>query len=275
MLPVEIPEVRPLPPVVPQAPAAGPAFGPLVLVIDDEATARDLLVRALTREGYRVETASGGEEGLRRAGEEPRPAAITLDVLMPGMDGWQVLSALKADPDLAGIPVIVLTMLDDTNLGFTLGAAAFMTKPVDRERLLGLLRTNTRQGGPILVVDDDPAAREVVRRQLERDGWEVTEAANGEEALAAVERQRPALIVLDMLMPVLDGFGVVAELRASESWRDIPVVVLTAKDLTAIDREALEGGVRRILQKGSLSRDALLGEVRTLLNAATATGGAR
>jgi signal transduction histidine kinase/CheY-like chemotaxis protein len=276
-LPVEIPD-QPVPaPAVPrpQSPVLSLSTGPLVLVIDDEATARDLLSRTLTREGYRVETASGGAEGLRRARQQPRPAAITLDVLMPGMDGWQVLAALKADAELASIPVIVLTMLDDTNLGFTLGAAAFMTKPVERERLLGLLRANTRNGAPILVVDDDPAAREVVRRQLERDGWQVEEAANGEEALAAVGKQRPALIVLDMVMPVLDGFGVVAELRAHESWRDIPVVVLTAKELSEIDREALNGGVRRVLQKGSLSRDALLGEVRTLIGAATAKGGTR
>jgi CheY-like chemotaxis protein len=193
---------------------------------------------------------------------------------MPGIDGWQLLATLKADPGLAGIPVVILTMLDDTNLGFTLGATAFMTKPVDRERLSALLRETTRAGSSILVVDDDPAAREIVRRQLEGDGWRVEEASNGREALAHVEARRPALIVLDLSMPEVDGFSVVAELRARAEWRDIPVVVLTAKEMTAADREALNGGVKRVLQKGAVSREMLLSDVRELLASATAgTGG--
>ncbi len=271
-LPVDVPEAPAAEAVDGQPSALTPGTGPLVLVIDDEPTARDLLTRTLSREGYRVETAANGKAGLERAAREPRPAAITLDVLMPGMDGWQVLSALKADPALASIPVIVLTMLDDTNIGFTLGAAAFMTKPVDRDRLTALLREQTRSSAaaPVLVVDDDPAAREMVRRQLERAGWAVAEAANGREALDYLADQRPALILLDLVMPELDGFGVVSELRANEAWRDIPVVVLTAKDMTDADREALNGGVKAILQKGSLSRDALLAEVRGLVAAATA-----
>jgi CheY-like chemotaxis protein len=268
MLPREARESQPTPP----QPARGD--GPLVLVIDDEASARDLLSRMLEKEGYRVEAAANGQEGLARAGREPIPAAITLDVLMPGMDGWQVLSALKANPATAAIPVAMLSMLDNTGLGFSLGASAFLTKPVERERLAGVLREHIHvTRGSVLVVDDDDASRALVRRQLTGGGWDFREAANGEEALASVTQQKPDLIILDLVMPVLDGFGVLAALHADEAWRSIPVIVLTGRDLDDGDREALNGGVRRVLQKGSVSRDILLAEVRELLAKATATGG--
>jgi CheY-like chemotaxis protein len=242
---------------------------PAILVIDDDSAARDLLRRTLEREGYRVVHASSGEEGLRLA-RATAPAAITLDVIMPGMDGWQVLAALKNDPATAAIPVIVLTMLDNTNIGFTLGATGFMTKPVDRERLGALLRQQVGpDGAHVLVVDDDAGAREMVRRQLQGAGWRVEEAEDGRAALAAIIARRPALILLDLMMPGLDGFGVVAELQAHEEWREIPVVVITGKDMTSAEREALNGGVQRVIQKGSLSRDALLAEVRGLVARAT------
>jgi CheY-like chemotaxis protein len=241
-----------------------------VLVIDDDPAARDLLRRTLEREGYGVALASGGEEGLRLARAQPPPAAITLDVIMPGMDGCVVLTALRADPATADIPVIVLTMLDNTSLGFTLGAAGFMTKPMDRDRLVALLREHTGiSAAPVLVVDDDPAARETARRQLQGAGWKVEEAENGRVALEKIAQRRPALILLDLVMPVLDGFAVVAELQANEDWREIPVVVVTGKDMTPAERDSLNGGVQRILQKGSVGRDALLAEVRGLVARAT------
>jgi GAF domain-containing protein/DNA-binding response OmpR family regulator len=270
-LPAEVEETPAVAPLSPQSSVPSPSSGPLVLVIDDDANARDLLERTLAKDGFRVVTAASGEEGLLRAREVPHPDAITLDVLMPGMDGWQVLSALKADPALAAIPVIVLTMLDDTRLGFTLGAAGFMTKPIDRERLTALLRNQIRNGNRlVLVVDDDAETRAMLRRSLERDGWSVAEAAEGNEALGIIAGSRPALIMLDLMMPGLDGFGVVAELRQHADWREIPVVVLTAKDMTEADREALNGSVQRVLQKGSVSREALLAEVRSLVAEATA-----
>jgi ammonium transporter, Amt family len=241
-----------------------------ILVIDDDPAARDLLRRTLERDGYGVVLAASGEEGLRLARSQPAPAAITLDVIMPGMDGWQVLSALKNDTTTATIPVIVLTMLDDTKLGFTLGASAFMTKPVDRERLTAVLRSEIGpSGAPVLIVDDDPAAREVTRRQLEAAGWSVEEAEDGRMALERIAARRPALIILDLMMPVLDGFAVVSELQSSAEWRDIPVVVVTGKDMTRAERDVLNGGVRRIIQKGSLDREALLAEVRGLVARAT------
>jgi signal transduction histidine kinase/DNA-binding response OmpR family regulator len=239
-----------------------------VLVIDDDAAVRDLMQRHLAREGLRVVTAAGGEEGLRLA-RELVPAAITLDVMMPGMDGWAVLSALKADPDLADIPVIMLTMVDDRNLGYALGAAEYLTKPIDRERLLAVLG-RYRRDLPILVVDDDPELRELVRRLLEREGYTVVEAENGRAALARVEEEAAGLIVLDLMMPEMDGFEFLTELRGHDAWRAIPVIVVTAKDLTPEDHRRLNGYVERILQKGMYSREVLLREVRDLVAASVA-----
>jgi hypothetical protein len=239
-----------------------------ILVIDDDAAIRDLMQRFLAKEGFRVVTAAGGEEGLRLA-RELAPAAITLDVMMPGLDGWAVLSALKADADLADIPVIMLTIVDDRNLGYALGAAEYLTKPIDRERLLAVLR-RYRHDLPVLVVDDDAELRELVRRLLEREGYTVVEAENGRAALARVEEAAPGLIVLDLMMPEMDGFEFLTELRGHESRRAIPVIVVTAKDLTAEDHRRLNGSVERILQKGAYSREALLGEVRDLVAASAA-----
>jgi CheY-like chemotaxis protein len=236
-----------------------------VLVIDDDASVRDIVQRFLAREGFRVVTAGGGEEGLRLA-RQLGPDAITLDVMMPGLDGWAVLAALKADPATADIPVIMVTMMDDRNLGYALGAADYLTKPIDRERLLAALARH-RPGLPILVVDDDPALRELLRRTLEREGYTVVEAADGRAALARIEERLPGLILLDLMMPHMDGFEVLAELRARPAWRAIPVVVVTAKDLTPEERQRLNGQVERVLAKGALGPQALLAEVRELVAA--------
>ncbi|MHB8578139.1 MAG: response regulator, partial [Dehalococcoidia bacterium] len=237
-----------------------------VLVIDDDPVVRDLLQRALNQAGYTVETAASGADGLRRA-KELRPAAITLDVLMPGMDGWQVLTALKADPELAHIPVIMLTMLDDRELGYALGATAFLSKPVDREKLLALLKQyRGDQAAPeVLIVDDDATTRELLRRSLAGSHWQVIEAENGRIALERIAASAPARILLDLTMPELDGFEVVARLREHPDWRRIPVVVVTAKDLSPAERERLNGSVARVLQKGAYRREELLAEVRALL----------
>jgi CheY-like chemotaxis protein len=239
-----------------------------VLVIDDEAVVRDLMQRALGREGFRVVTAAGGEEGLRLA-RELRPEAITLDVLMPGLDGWAVLSSLKADPALADIPVIMLTIMDDKNLGYALGAADYLTKPIDRERLTSVLK-RYRRDLPILVVDDDPALRELVRRLLEREGYAVQEAENGRAALARLREAPPGLIVLDLMMPEMDGFEFVSAVRSDEDWRTIPIIVVTAKELSPDDRSRLNGYVEAVLQKGAYSRDTLLAEVRAMVAACVA-----
>ncbi len=163
-----------------------------VLVIDDEPAVRDLMQRFLTKEGFRVVTAAGGEEGLRRA-RELRPDAITLDVMMPGMDGWAVLAALKADPAVADIPVIMLTIVDDRNLGYALGAADYLTKPIDRERLVTVLPRSTGATCPVLVVDDDADVRAAPAAHARTEGYAVVEAENGRAALGAAARAgRPA-----------------------------------------------------------------------------------
>jgi CheY-like chemotaxis protein len=237
-----------------------------VLAIDDDPIVRDMLQRFLRREGFQVVTAAGGEAGLQLA-RELRPDAITLDVLMPGMDGWAVLTALKADPDLAEIPVIMLTIVDDKNLGYALGASDYLTKPVDRERLTSVLQRFRAAPSPrlVLVVEDDSATREMLRRVLHTEGWVVAEAENGRAALDRIAERRPALILLDLMMPEMDGFSFMDELRRHEDWGTIPVVVVTAKDLTAEDRLRLNGYVHKILQKGTYRREELLAEVRDLV----------
>jgi PAS domain S-box-containing protein len=259
-------------------PAAEPVRAPVsqpqaegasnVLVIDDDATVRDLLQRVLGKEGFRVVSASGGEEGLRLA-RELRPDAITLDVMMPGMDGWAVLSALKADPDVSDIPVIMLTIVDDKNLGYAMGAADYLTKPIDRDRLVSLLEKYQRDHSPcsVLIVEDDPSSRPTLRQMLKKEGFELTEADNGHVALEHVARSRPSVILLDLMMPHLDGFEFVADLRSRKEWRTIPVVVVTAKDITEEDRLRLNGYVTEVIQKGTYSREALLTEVRDLVKA--------
>ena len=239
-----------------------------MLVIDDEAAVRDLMQRFLTREGFHVVVAAGGEEGLRRA-RELRPDAITLDVMMPGMDGWAVLSALKGDPSVADIPVIMLTIVDDRNLGYALGASEYLTKPIDRERLVAVL-TKYRRDLPVLVVDDDAGVRQLLRRMLEPAGYTVVEAANGREALERLREAAPGVILLDLMMPEMDGFEFVAEVRRHEALRAIPIVVITARDLSREDHERLNGYVHAILQKGAYSRDQLLTEVRELVAASVA-----
>ena len=265
-LPATVAERRAEPAAPPEPAAeARPVGAGTVLVIDDEPAVRDLMQRFLGKEGFRVITAAGGEEGLRLA-RAHRPDAITLDVLMPGLDGWAVLSMLKADPDLADIPVIMLTMVDDRNLGYSLGAADYLTKPLDRERLMAVL-SRYRRELPILLVDDDAGLRELVRRQLEREGYTVVEAENGSAALDRIREAVPGLILLDLMMPEMDGFELVQKLHAHEPWRAIPVIVVTARDLTEEDHRRLSGYVEKILQKGAYDRDALLREVRELVAA--------
>ena len=238
-----------------------------VLVIDDDAGARDLIGRALGAEGLRVLTAAGGSEGLRLAAEH-RPDVITLDVLMPGTDGWAVLHALKDDPATAEIPVVIVSMLDDDHLGGALGAADYLTKPLDRERLLQTIRRHVPEDGAdlILVVEDDDQTRELLRRGLEREGYRVAEAADGRVALDLLDRLCPALVVLDLLLPGADGFAL-AE-RIQRDCPATPVVVLTAKDVSAEERRRLGAPETRIFQKGTAPQLTVLAEVHRLLDGA-------
>lgn len=236
---------------------------PSVLVIDDDPAARELMQRFLAQQqGLHMAGAASGEEGLRLA-KELRPAVILLDVLMPGMDGWMVLTALKADPELASIPVIMATILDEENMGFALGATDFLTKPIDRAYLAQVLQKYrcAHPPCPVLVVEDQADLRALLRRMLEQEGWVVAEAENGRVALDRVAENRPELIVLDLMMPEMDGFTFIEALRRHEAWRSIPIVIVTAKDLTAEDHRRLNGYVQQVLHKGAYSREALLAEI--------------
>jgi len=236
-----------------------------VLVIDDDPTVHELLRHSIGKQGFRVEGAISGEEGLRMA-RRLRPDAITLDVMMPGMDGWTVLSRLKSDPDLAQIPVVMLTIVDEKNRGYSLGAADYLTKPIERDRLSAvLLRFRKSTANQALVVEDDPASRDVLCRLLESDGWKVDQAANGVEGLEQLERHAPGVILLDLMMPEMNGFEFLRQLRQRSDWKLIPVIVVTAKDLTAEERASLNGHVSRIIQKGAYGRDDLLEEVSRLV----------
>ncbi len=242
------------------------AAGQLVLAIDDDPVVHELLSRFLGKEGLRVVSALNGPEGLRLA-KELRPSVITLDVIMPTMDGWAVLAALKADPELAAIPVVMMTMLDNKNMGYALGVSDYMTKPIDRGELVRIVRRFRCPNPPcrVLVVEDDPPTREMIVRMLEKGGWLVDEAENGLIGLQRIAEHRPVLILLDLMMPVMDGFEFVRELRRASNEPPPPIVVITAKELTEDDRLRLNGFVEKIIQKGAYDRDDLMREVHNLV----------
>src|SRR5216684_6905645 len=238
-----------------------------VLVIDDDPTARELISDHLKAGGFSVATAAGGFEGLKLA-KELRPTAITLDVMMPDLDGWSVLAALRQDSELAEIPVIMVTILDEHRRGVALGAAGYLTKPIDRERLHRLVGRYRSPARPtrILLVEDDQIQRDRVRGWLEGQQWIVQEAENGRQALARLQEAKPDLILLDLMMPEMDGFQVVAALQKEAGWRDIPVIVITARDLDANDRERLNSGVKSVLVKDTFRPAELVEGIRRLVH---------
>lgn len=241
-------------------PAESDAFR--VLVVDDDPSVRDLVARHLNRDGYRVETAADGQLALAKA-KSFNPDVITLDLMMPHLDGWAVLDRLKHDPELENIPVIILSITDDRKLGFSLGASEFLTKPVDHKELRECVAKHLcgPQPGNLLVVEDDAATRKFIRRALEGDGWVTFEADNGRHGMDIIAEARPQVIILDLLMPEMDGFDFLAELKQNRKWQKVPVIVLTAKTLTAADHARLEGNVEGILQKGEQSTRELLDQL--------------
>ncbi len=277
-LPVDVRDPATEPKATPEteirtAPSSTERKADAILVIDDEAAARDLVQRTLGRAGYHVQTAATGAEGLALAAQI-KPAAITLDVMMPGMDGWAVLSRLKADPATADIPVIMMSVVDDRNLGFTLGAADYLIKPIDWNRLMQVLEKHCRNlsNPEVLIVEDDPSTRDVLRRAAEKQGWQVAEAANGRIGLECVAARVPGVILLDLMMTEMDGFTFMEALRRRPECRRVPVIVVTAKDLTPEDRSRLNGQVIEILQKGGFSTSELTEEIRKAIAAATDIG---
>jgi signal transduction histidine kinase/CheY-like chemotaxis protein len=239
---------------------------PLVLVIDDDHNVHELLLRVLRKANYNVVTAFDGIEGLRLA-KELRPAVITLDALMPKMSGWDVLTTLKSTPSLADIPVIMISIADEVERGFALGIAEYMTKPIDRGRLLSILQSfrDQQEVTSVMVVEDDDSTRELIVRLLTRNGWKTTEAINGQEALDLLETERPDLIVSDLMMPVMDGFAFIEALGEDAELSEIPVVVLTAMELAPEDMTRLQQRIESVLQKGAYPLRELETRLLTLL----------
>ena len=272
-LPAHLPDVLPVHEPVKTASESTLDERSIVLVIDDDPAVRDVLKNYISKLGYRVATATGGDEGLRLA-RKLKPSAITLDVMMPGMDGWMVLSALKTDPLLADIPVIMASIIEDKALGYSLGAADYLIKPISPEQLrvvLGRYRNDDDARYLVMVVEDDHITRGMMEVMLNRSGWEVCSAENGARGLEVLAQREtagdplPNLILLDLMMPEMDGFTFVNHLHQHPRWSQIPVVVLTAKDITLEDRARLRSGVQTIFQKGAYKRDDLLAEIREQL----------
>jgi signal transduction histidine kinase/CheY-like chemotaxis protein len=241
--------------------------GPAMLVIEDDERAAELLRIYLEDGGFSVTLAPDGDAGINAA-RRLRPAAIILDLLLPDLSGWDVLTQLKGDPGLADIPVVIVSMIDERGKGYALGAADYLVKPVVRDDLLDALRplTGTRSIGEkpvkILAVDDDPIALELVGTVLEAEGYTVFHAQDGEDGISVALRELPDLVILDLLMPGIDGFEVVEQLRADPRTAEIPIVVLTAKAIDTVDRERLTSRIAHLAEKGSFSRPEFVELVR-------------
>ena len=233
-----------------------------VLVIDDDDNAQDMMRKFLEKQDCSILQAKTGEDGLKLAAEH-LPDVITLDVMMPEMDGWEVLAALQANDVTKNIPVIMLTMANEPDIGYSLGATDYLTKPVNWDELSNVLTNHKIEADSqaILIVEDDEITRDMLRKSLETNDFRVRAAVNGKEALEKVKESKPCLILLDLMMPEMDGFEFAERLRENKEWLDIPVVVITAKDLTKEDHKRLKGNVEAIMQKGSYSKNELLGEV--------------
>ena len=250
-----------------------PRERPLVLIVDDEAPARELLASWLEPEGYELIAAGSSADALAKAVEHV-PDAITLNMLMPGKGGWDTLYALKKTPVTAGIPVIVVTVVDEPKIGLALGAAEYLVKPVDKEVLLEAVRRFVGPGsnGPakILVVDDEAGTRELLKEMLESDGYIPVLAASGKEALEAVARISVSAILLDLIMPEMDGFELLLRMKEDPGLRNIPVLVLTAKDLTDSEIEMLRRETIGLFQKGREWKKQLLADLHRAVGAQAA-----
>ena len=248
-----------------------------VLVIDDDAAVRDVMMRVLLAEGINPVTASESLEGIEVA-RKLHPDLIVLDVLMPRVDGWSVLGILKADPELADIPVIMQTVRDDRDMAFLLGAADYVVKPIESERFLAAIQKHLSDGQTnVLIVEDDEATREALVRVAERAGLKVTAVENGLDAINFMKENTstgrlPNLILLDLMMPIMDGFEFLEQFQDSSAWTEIPVVVLTAKSLTEDETAFLNGSVERVLTKGLFNRESLISEIRRIVGGLAATG---
>jgi signal transduction histidine kinase/CheY-like chemotaxis protein len=254
----------------PAAPESSLAPMMKVLVVEDEPVSFHALASALEGEGYTVVGARDGEEALEVA-EKERPAVISLDLVLPRLDGWDVLKHLKSKPSTRRIPVVIVTVLENRELGLALGADDFFVKPVDRNAFIQRVDQLARQHEPtegrpkILVVDDDPAVHDLLGAELESEGYATLRADDGPQGIELARSELPALVVLDLLMPGMSGFEVAFELRADPATANVPIIVLTAKDLTVADRELLSGRIASLIPKGADSTQRLTDAIRDLL----------
>jgi signal transduction histidine kinase/DNA-binding response OmpR family regulator len=242
--------------------ASGP--GPTVVVVEDDRRSFDLLRVYLEAAGARVVSARDGVEGLDTV-RRLSPAGVVLDILLPGIDGWEVLAQLKADPQTAAIPVVVVSMLDERGRGFALGAAEYLVKPVGKDPLLAALHRAAaipERQHTVVAIDDDFRAIELVRASLEPEGWTVLGAATGQEGLALIRERKPSAVLLDLLMPGMDGFEVVEALRADPDTKSVPVVILTSKSMTQQDKERLQGRITYVARKTEFDLSGLAGLLR-------------
>jgi len=233
-------------------------------VVEDDRRSFDLLRAYLEAAGARVVGARDGEEGLDTV-RSLNPAGVVLDILLPGIDGWEVLARLKADPGTAAIPVVVVSMLDERGRGFALGAAEYLVKPVGKDQLMAALyraAAMPEQQHTVVAIDDDPLAIELVRASLEQEGWTVLGAATGQEGLALIRERKPSAVLLDLLMPGMDGFEVVEALRADPDTKTVPVVILTSKSMTQQDKERLQGRITYVARKTDFDLSGLAGLLR-------------
>jgi signal transduction histidine kinase/DNA-binding response OmpR family regulator len=249
----------------------GHGSGPLVLVVEDDPAAAELLTRQLTNAGYRTEVARSGNDALERA-RRLKPAAITLDIIMPELDGWEVITRLKSDEATSGIPIVVVSVVDNPELGMALGAIDYFVKPVNSSALVERLSRFDVERPPgqrkvrVLVVDDEAANRTLLTEALEPAGFTVLPATGGREAIEIAKSSKPDLVLLDLMMPEVNGYDVVEALRADERTRDTPIMVLTAANLTEADRRQLNGRVSQILSRGSVATSDIVGLLKRVVD---------
>ena len=244
------------------APSGVSGNGATILLVEDDPSAVALLSVYLESAGFQVMVAGDGEQALQMA-RILHPDGITLDIFLPKLDGWDFLARLKADPDLADIPVVIVSMLDQRGKGFALGAAEYLVKPVDRDLMLATLqRLMAKAPAKVLSIDDDPMATNLVEAVLRPEGFTILKATNGEEGVALARQERPALVILDLVMPDMDGFTVVERLRADPATAAIPIVILTSKTMTTDDKARLNGHISYLAEKGQFSPAAFVDLVR-------------
>lgn len=267
--PVETTETKEIKAKPLQAIPVGEKDAKTVLVVEDDRMASDLLTLYLTNAGYRVITAGDGEEAIKKA-KEYQPFLITLDVMLPKKDGWDVLSELKNSQDFAHIPVIIVSMVDNKDLGFSLGAVEYLTKPIDRVKLIDIVNScipaerDKSKSMTVLVVDDDEKAVKYMSSVLENAGFDVLMAYSGKAGINLAINNKPDLMILDLMMPEVSGFDVVEKLRTHPTAKGIPIIICSAKDITPEDKKVLNGHILAIVQKSSHTKEDLLSTIKKI-----------